>query len=171
MGGKSRPQADPIEQLTKQVNRSFQTLNDNQIKLGEIFNERKEALERAFVLVDAHQHVTRRILNDMYWGRVRPTPLHPDDVEVMEENGGYLPWQGMYMKIAGQEVDYEWYYEQYNLHRAIIVAFLSLRKFLGLEDEEEQPPEEPQEPENDFDFGGDYEQSSFNGDASQADPG
>lgn len=171
-----------LDSLRKDVNSAFQTLNDNQIKLGQMFNERREALERAFTLVDAHQYVSRRILNDMYWNRVRPTPLHEDDVAFLEEleeyeleaRLGQFQRHG-FLRVWGQEIDYEWYFEQYNLHHAVVLMFAAMRKFLGLEDVPKQTEvqSEEEEQEQDLEFGGDFkhEPHQEHGDARQADSG
>ncbi len=136
------------------MNEAFQTYADNLRRLGNLFNENQSALHRAFELVDGHQAVLRRIANDFMWNNVRPTPLHPDDVKALEE-GTFLDTQ-VFLRSEGQTIDYEWYFDQYNLVRCVIMMAEGIRKFLGLDNEpkKEQPVDAP--PENETVFGGDY---------------
>lgn len=125
---------DPIERLRKEVNSAFQQLNDNQVQVGKVLNERRQAIEQAFVLVDAHQHVGRRVMNDIVSGRVQTQPVDPGE---------------------SQQIDYEWYFTQYNLYVAIIYAFSALRTARE-EDKPKAQEVQSKESSNDLDFGGDY---------------
>lgn len=149
----------------KEVNEAFQTYADNLRQLGNLFNENQRALRNAFELVDAHQAVLRRIAEDHGWGRVRPTPLHPNDVEYLETNPTFEEEQRHgWMQVWGQSIDYEWYFDQYNLTRCIIGMAEGIREFLGFN----KPKATSAEPEKeaDFSFGGDYESNQIHGDAS-----
>ena len=150
------------------MNEGFQTYAQNLQKLGTLFNENQTALRNAFELVDAHQGVLRRIAEDYKWGRVRPTPLHKDDVEYLESKPTHEEEQHHgWMMVWGQTIDYEWYFGQYNFTLCIIAMGKSIRKFLGLDKPVEQEPESKPEQEDDLSFGGDYgEQNQINGDAS-----
>lgn len=101
----------------------------------------------------------RRIAHDHYWGQIRPTPLHPEDAKAVED-GTFSP-HAQFMKVMHQTIDYEWYFEQYNLTRCVIIMGEAIRKCLKLEKVEEQP-ETPLDEE--IQFGGDYgEQNQIHG--------
>lgn len=137
------------------MNEGFQTYSDNLRKLGILFNENQTALRNAFELVDAHQAVLRRIAEDFMIRSVRPTPLVPDDEEVINMFGR-LPHRGMFTSKIGQTIDYGWYFEQYNLTMCVIMMGHSIRKFLKLDVKKEQT-ESTEPPADEHNFGGDYE--------------
>jgi hypothetical protein len=164
--GKGKGASDFVTR--KEMNEGFQTYAQNLQKLGALFNENQKALRNAFELVDAHQGVLRRIAEDYRWNRVRPTPLHEEDVAYLETNPTFEELQRHgWMSVWGQSIDYQWYFGQYNFTLCIIAMAQSIRKFLGLDESEEQKPEaQTEEQEPDFNFGGDYgEQNQIDGDA------
>lgn len=117
------------------VNKAIQQLNQNQANLGSIFQKNFEAVGHAFTLVDGHQHINRRILNDLIKGEVK---MHED------------PSEG---------IDYQWYVSLYNATNAVLF-FLNWMARLGPKEVEQEP--EPAEKlmappsEGDHVFGGDY---------------
>lgn len=118
-----------------EVNKAFQQLSQNQEKLAQLVNQNFGAVHGAFDLVDGHQHVTRRIINDIVKG----------DVRVCED-----PSEG---------VDYQWYFMQYNACRAVLTFLTHLAKLLQKEEAEEQKDEEKlgeSSAGKDLVFGGDY---------------
>ncbi len=115
-------------------------LSDNQEQLGRNVNQNLSTIQGAFHFVDAHQGVSRRIMNDMAMGRLQM---------ILDADG------------APELVDYEWYYQQYQWHRYAILFVEWLLKFTGhakeRDDEKEAPePETPEAKGDDFTFGGDY---------------
>ena len=111
------------------VNRAFQQLSGNQEKFGKLLNENLEAIHHAFEMVDAHQMVTRRILNDLAKNQV--------------------------CRDLDGDVDYQWYWQQLGAAQAVIMAFVALAK---LQTTEETPSIEASASE-DFVIGGDYANS------------
>lgn len=132
-----------LDSLVKSFNEGLQQLSKNQETLGKNFNQNLNAILGAFQFVDAHQHVSRRILNDMALGRLR-----------MIVNADGTP----------DSIDYEWYHGEYHKVRFVIRFFEKLRELLGWDDiQKEEDTEQPTEaPVDEFTFGGDY--------ASQDDP-
>ena len=115
-----------------EVNKAFQQLSQNQEMLGKVMKQNFGAITAAFDLVDGHQHITRRILNDIIKGDVR---LSSD------------PTEG---------VDYMWYVEQYNACRSVLYFLSGLAKLLQKEEAEKEKAEEQVPAGNDSVFGGDY---------------
>lgn len=130
-----------LENLVEKINAGLKLLGDNQEKLGRNFNQNLSAIQGAFHFVDAHQYVSRRIMNDMALGRLQM---------ILDSDG------------APELVDYEWYYQQYQWARYAILFVEWLKKFTGHADEDDDDKkEEAEEPlmeleADDFTFGGNY---------------
>ena len=129
-----------LDSVVKSCNEGLKLLSKNQETLGKNFNQNLDAIRGAFHFVDAHQHVQRRIMNDMAMGRLQM---------IIDDDG------------APELIDYEWYHRQYQGTRYVILFMEWLRKFLS-HDEAEEEVEAPVETEkvnrplDDFEFGGDY---------------
>lgn len=128
-----------LDNLVKKVNEALKLLSDNQEVLGRNVNQNLSVIQGAFHFVDAHQHVSRRILNDVALGRLQ---MLVDDTGVP------------------QAIDYEWYHGEYHKMRGVVLFIGWIRKMVGLdqqqEGEAETPTTEPKQPPDDFTFGGDY---------------
>jgi hypothetical protein len=144
-GKKRKPSVDlvtklEIESLVEKFNAGLKLLSINQEKLGRNFNQNLSAIQGAFHFVDAHQYVSRRIMNDMALGRLQ---MILDAAEKPEL------------------IDYEWYYQQYQWTRYAILFVEWLKKFTGHADADEEDEKEDEKPApdikgDDFTFGGDY---------------
>jgi hypothetical protein len=84
----------------EQVNKAFQQLSDNQQKLAEACQTNFSAIRGGFELVDGHQFIFRRVLNDMVKGCVQTN-----------ETG----------------VDFEWYFRELTVTRAVAMAIATLK--------------------------------------------
>lgn len=143
-GVKRKPSVDlvtkpELESLVEKFNEGLKLLSDNQEKLGKNVNQNLGAVQGAFHFVDAHQHVSRRIMNDMAMGRLQM---------VVDAEGN------------PELIDYEWYYRRYQWHRYVVLFIRWLKKYIGYGDDDEEENEEEAAPDeelaDDFTFGGDY---------------
>lgn len=56
---------------------ALQQINGNQKKLTEIFQHNHQVYSGAFEITEMHQWVTRRVLNDMFVGKVKSAEATP----------------------------------------------------------------------------------------------
>lgn len=128
---------------------SIQAVTANLNLLGEVVNANVAALRKSFTIVDGHQHVLRRVVNDVVQECVF--------THSRTEFDGSLPVWGddpSYVALTEEgEVDFVWYYRQYNLCTAVISGFEVLAEKL----KKEEPAEVLTPPaQEEIEFGGDY---------------
>lgn len=133
----------------RQLQQVVEAYEQNLASITEVLTHNARAVRDALALVDAHMHVTRRVMNDV----VQECFATFNDPNFT----GELPvWGDSYFVVGTEEgeVDYEWYFEQYNFCTAMIHAGLAIRRFLELDTPSEEVPEDPYVDE--IEFGGDY---------------
>ncbi len=150
--------------MRAEANKAFQQLNQNQQALAGVVAQNQDVLRKAFTFTDAHLFVQRRIMQDMFRNRARPTPLHEEDVEWLATNPGWeAEAKHLWMMTETSEIDFGWYYDQYNGATGFFGFIEAWAKARNAEQEEEKKDDETPDEKGTV-FGGDYEDSNTSSD-------
>lgn len=111
-------------------------------KLTNLYVANLEVIKQAFTYNDGHFVILQMVCNDVARGKVRATPLHPEEIEFHQHRKKQgLPIVDYYDHISGnitmardQSVDLSWYHEKYSAFCKAMALIVWLKNTVGEED-------------------------------------